>query len=265
MTVAVAAHANTTALPGSTSYAVNLPASISAGDLLVVWICTNNCAVTGTATGWTALAGATTSSTNADLYCFYKTASGSEGATATWTIAFSGSQIVSLAARVTGWAAIEASHTNTGSGSSPSAPTDSITTLTDNALVLGVEGSALFIAGAGTTATEPSGWTEYEDANAASNFRHASMAGNLQASHGSVTGLWSVSTGGDWAVSLLSISAAGVAGQTTTGRLTLGIGGTAAMSVVQVTPPAVSRNRVLNVDLTVTQYRDMSIYVTGGD
>lgn len=67
----------------STSHAVSLPASISSGDLLVVFTQSQSSA-TGSISGWSVLYQSGYLS-EGNAACFYKTATGSEGATATVT------------------------------------------------------------------------------------------------------------------------------------------------------------------------------------
>jgi len=92
--------ANTSSTAGAgTSATVNLPASIAAGELLLALINSRDPG-TGAISGWSSLAIDT--HTNAYLQLFYKTATGSEGATATWT---SSNSVQSAHAtwRISGW------------------------------------------------------------------------------------------------------------------------------------------------------------------
>lgn len=89
----------TTPQPGaSSSWTVNLPASIAAGELLLIFIFGNNSAVPSAA-GWTALSLGAFSTVN--VYCLRKTATGSEGATVTVAMTASASG-GAWATRVTG-------------------------------------------------------------------------------------------------------------------------------------------------------------------
>jgi len=78
---------NTSNSAGTTTHAVSLPASISAGDLLIVLLYLfSGSGVPGISTpsGWTSL-GTVDDSTDRRLSVFYKIASGSEGASVTVT------------------------------------------------------------------------------------------------------------------------------------------------------------------------------------
>jgi hypothetical protein len=107
-----------------TSHTVNLPASISAGDLLIIFFGF----YTGTVSvpsGWSQLGSTDANGTNILLATFYKVASGSEGSTVNVT---TGSSCKSdhTSYRITGYAAsgyIEKSSATTGTDSSPNPTT----------------------------------------------------------------------------------------------------------------------------------------------
>jgi len=116
----VAATNSSEAAGGTTSHAVNLPASISAGDLLIILFGTNFAPST-TPTDWTPFYN---SPLNAgDFASYYKVASGSEGATVTVTTT-SGSRSSSLSLRITGYQGTpEAATIATGQNNSVNHPT----------------------------------------------------------------------------------------------------------------------------------------------
>lgn len=100
----VAATATATDVVNDTNHTVNLPASISAGDLLIVvhvgsaTDATPNSALTG----WTLLRDKTIASNAGHVVAFYKIASGAEGSTATITTDLA-EDSGSCAYRITGW------------------------------------------------------------------------------------------------------------------------------------------------------------------
>lgn len=92
-----------------TSHVINLPASISAGDLLLLWFTCDGLSGTGISTpsGWT-LEESTQVATNSDLgYLFSKTATGSEGSTVTVTTTGTSQSSSAIAIRVTDWEVFE--------------------------------------------------------------------------------------------------------------------------------------------------------------
>lgn len=95
--------ATTSDQTASLSHSVNLPASIAAGETLVVVVASK--ALTGEAaiTGWTRFADvALVTGSNASLHAFWKKATGSEGATATLTFTTTSTRVAVIAYRVTG-------------------------------------------------------------------------------------------------------------------------------------------------------------------
>lgn len=115
----------TTAFPGdSTTHNVAMPASVTAGNLLITHICIRNGASFTTPTGWTPL-WSTTNSTSTHA-AFAKIADGTEGGT---TVDFSTSGSDSGAAqvyRITDWygtlAGVEVGTPATGSNTAPNPP-----------------------------------------------------------------------------------------------------------------------------------------------
>ena len=112
-----------------TTLTVNLPASISAGDYLVVAVfCHPLVASVANITvpsGWTSLLANTAVGSDGKFAIFHKVASGSEGSSVSVTVMSSGNKdaAVALAYKVTGWGGalsnIDISTVATGSGSAP--------------------------------------------------------------------------------------------------------------------------------------------------
>lgn len=105
----------------STSKTVNLPASIAAGELLVIIIATGNTA-TVSASGWTFLS-QDSNGTISTMTLGYKTATGAEGATVTVTLG-TARKFAATSYRISGWggAAPEKGTAATGSSVSPDPP-----------------------------------------------------------------------------------------------------------------------------------------------
>ncbi len=85
----------------TTSHTVNLPTSISSGDLLLIFISSTDTSPTYSASGWTFLS-SDTNSTSILVALGYKSASGSEGSTLTLTSSAS-AKCCFTAYRITGW------------------------------------------------------------------------------------------------------------------------------------------------------------------
>src|ERR1035437_2232269 len=96
----------TTVITGGTSEAVNLPASIASGDLLLIicdWSSSTFGSLTMTApSGWSTLLyeHPMPGQSNSSWAVYYKTASGSEGSTATVTIGSTASDFAAIAYRI---------------------------------------------------------------------------------------------------------------------------------------------------------------------
>lgn len=96
-----------------TTHVINLPASIAAGELLLLWFCVDKSAglTVSTPAGWTLLEDVTSSSGSTErAVLFSKTASGSEGATVNITTNNSESSSA-LAFRLSGWTNVEQQET----------------------------------------------------------------------------------------------------------------------------------------------------------
>lgn len=86
----------------TTSHDVSLPASITAGDLLMIFFNTQENPTITTPTGWTLLKTLDASGGTARLATFYKTATGSEGATVVITTSTSW-RSTHATMRISGW------------------------------------------------------------------------------------------------------------------------------------------------------------------
>lgn len=138
----------------STTQTVNLPSDITAGDLLGVLLTTRGIITSATATGWSDLGVDNNNNTSASLIFLYKTATGSEGATATFTTDASVSS-AHLSFRISGWGGTPAK----GTGA-----TGVITATPDPPSVSTANGDNLFIAiavqnGAMTVSSYPTNYS----------------------------------------------------------------------------------------------------------
>src|ERR1035437_5312650 len=86
----------------ATPITCNLPASISSGNLLLLFVDFNGAATATTPTGWSVLSGFPLISGNFHAYGWYKKATGSEGASVSVTVTASVYQ-TTASARITGW------------------------------------------------------------------------------------------------------------------------------------------------------------------
>lgn len=109
----------------TTSHTCNLPASIASGELLLLFFCHNNdtSSIT-TPSGWSVLIAETEATSDSNLSVFYKTATGSEGATVTVTVGSPGANSAHNSYRISGWLAAEAaaSFVNTSGDTTPDPP-----------------------------------------------------------------------------------------------------------------------------------------------
>lgn len=85
-----------------TSMTVNLPASISAGDLLLAFVEVRNAGTFTKPANWQDLGSQLGGSSVGKLTAFYKIADGTEGATATWTASV-GTTAIWQVIKITGW------------------------------------------------------------------------------------------------------------------------------------------------------------------
>lgn len=158
---------------------VNLPASISSGDLLLM--CAVVAATSTTFTppsGWTELYD-TGSASNINAYCAYKFASGSEGASLSWTTGgtFSWGGVTARVTGMHGSAAPEAVTGNESNTASPDPP--SVTPSWGNAVTLWIAVGMTDVNSA-TVSAYPSNYTDNQVV-AGTNARIAIAARGLQA------------------------------------------------------------------------------------
>jgi hypothetical protein len=142
---------------GTTSFVVNMPATVNAGELLFAAIGSGG-GVTATPAGWT-LAGGANQATADAIYGFYKTATGAEaGTTVTFTIGAAGraTGVVNRYSSVNGTPidVTPATGQNTGVGSTVTVP--QVVTVTDR--TYGVTMAAVNAA-VGISWTAPTGFT----------------------------------------------------------------------------------------------------------
>lgn len=95
--------------PGATSHAMNLPASIAAGDLLLMLTQHTTTATITPPAGWTLEATHYYSGSAGNLSLFTRIADGTEGATATFTLSAS-TPLSSLCARIPGGTDVETAY-----------------------------------------------------------------------------------------------------------------------------------------------------------
>lgn len=98
-----------------TSMAVNLPASVSSGDLLLAFVSVRNAGTWTVPTGWVEFASQVGGSSVGETTVFYKVADGSEGSTATWT-AGTGTSAAWQTRKVTSWHGTTPPEATTASG-----------------------------------------------------------------------------------------------------------------------------------------------------
>jgi len=137
-----------------TSMSVNLPASISSGDLLIAYEEQRNNATftSGTPAGWTALSSQQGGGSAGQMRVWYRIATGTEGSTATWTASIATTAVWHVI-KVTSWHGTAPPEDTTSSGDATSANPPSLTPSWGAA-------DTLWIALAGNTATgETTGFT----------------------------------------------------------------------------------------------------------
>ena len=108
----------------STSHAMNLPATVSAGDLLIINVSSRYGTTVTMPGGWTLLTSGTsgTGGTDRVLSIYYKTAAGTEGGTTiTVTLSISGAA-TSTAYAISGWQGTPEAATAIGSSTTPDPP-----------------------------------------------------------------------------------------------------------------------------------------------
>lgn len=162
--------ANTTAV---TTHTVSLPASIAAGDLLILFLAINQRAVSSAPSGYTQLVNTAYAGTDtAGGACYYKVADGSEGSTITFGTAVT-SRSAHLSLRITGAGTPEAAEGTADASTTVDPP---------NLTPSGGSKNYLWLAAAAlcryqTISSYPSGYTGGETRNTgtANNNGHASI------------------------------------------------------------------------------------------
>jgi hypothetical protein len=138
---------------GGTSIALNKPASVVSGDVLIAWIAARNVtSPTTVPTGWTEQKA---TNTNIAVYIDWLVAGGSEPATYTWS-GFVSTDIAGIIARYTGVDTTNVGDATFTTGTSSNSLTllaPSITTVTDGAMMLSTIGAPL-ASGNPTTAVQ---------------------------------------------------------------------------------------------------------------
>lgn len=106
----------------ATAHLVNMPATVDAGDLLLVLFANDDNATVTTPSGWTLL-GTDTNSTFLRLSIYYKSADGTEDGTTVDFVTSATEQAVAQVYRITGWDSIEGSIFDpNGSSTTPDPP-----------------------------------------------------------------------------------------------------------------------------------------------
>lgn len=185
---------------------INLPASIASGDLLLIFFaCDSTAIITAGPSGFTQLKKVHSGSgTQLDLYVYYKTATGSEGASTSLTLN-TPTHSAHVTYRVTGWTGTpEASTGVTGSGITAANP-DAITpsTGTKDYLIIAL----------GSLYPDSSSFTNYSYAN--NNVEgHVASSDKVRASTTTVTAstedppAYSLNVGADVAAVTISVQGA---------------------------------------------------------
>lgn len=159
-----------------TSMTVNLPGSISAGDLLLAWVSVRNQGTWTLPSGWTQLGQKLGGGSASQLTVFYKVATGSEGASAAWT-ASAGTTAVWQVVKVSNWHGTTTPEISAGaSGDATAANPDSLTPSwgADDSLWIALAGHAAGSAAAFTAG--PSGYSSFQNNGASSGGSACSVA-----------------------------------------------------------------------------------------
>lgn len=197
-----------------TSHTINLPASISSGDLLIVAVSMDgNTSLTWPA-GWTALSGPTNSGGDGTLEARYRIADGSEGATITITTAASEAQS-HISWRITGWHGTtppEAGTPATANNSSPDPPSVAPSWGSEDNLYIAVMGWGVSTS---NISAYPTNYSISQMTDAASNVGIAAIAiaGRELAASSDNPGTATIGSNSTWAANTLVVRPA--AGGTT--------------------------------------------------
>lgn len=159
-----------------TSMAVNLPASIASGDLLLAFVEVRNGGTWTVPSGWTQLGTQAGGGSVGKLTVFYKIADGTEGSTATWTASL-GTSAVWQVVKVTSWNGSSAPEISTGASGDVSAANPSSLTPSwgaDDTLWFAIAGHAAVSTAAWSAG--PSGYSGFLDSGASSGGAAVSLA-----------------------------------------------------------------------------------------
>ena len=194
----VAGSAVSSSVPPASTFTLNLPAGVVAGETLLASVTTEWSNVTVPA-GWTLVR---TVDGVSKQKVFSKVATGSEPASIPVTLDDTGEQTVGVVLRVQGTAGVDV-HVGT-SGESTTA-TGSLTTTVANDLLVGFQGAGLWDSTVAST-TPPSGWVEQADVMSAGLWRQASAATAGQATAGaSGTKTFTLSEAASWTLVLVAL------------------------------------------------------------
>lgn len=205
-----------------TSMSVNLPSSISAGDLLIASVETRNNATFATPpTGWTALASQQGGGSAGYLRFWYKIATGSEGSTASWTASIS-TTAVWQTFRVTSWHGTTPPEITTSNGDSSAANPPSLTPSwgTVDTLWFAIAGHAAVSAAAFTAA--PTNYSGFQNNGASSGGSAVSIANSYRQLNAASEDPGAFTAGGSnrfWAAATVAIRPAAASGVTVTPSL----------------------------------------------
>lgn len=158
-----------------TSMSVNLPASISSGDLLLAFVQTRYATSWTVPSGWNELASQVGGSSVGELTVFNRAADGTEGSTASWT-AGTGNTAAWQVLKITGWDGTTTPEVGTASGDVSTANPPLLTASWGNPenLWLAVAGNAATSATTFTAA--PSGYSGFLNVGASSGGAAVSLA-----------------------------------------------------------------------------------------
>lgn len=193
------------------SFAVNMPTTVSAGNLLIALVSSRNAATWTPPTGWTALFSQAGGSAVGQLSAFYKYAAGTEGGTTlTWGASATTTAAWQVVA-ISGSDGVSAPVYSLASGDSttnPNSPALSPAWGLNTTLWLAVVGDAA--TGSAFTAA-PSGFSGFTNVGLAAGGADAELAtATLQSSVASKTpGLWGYGSNRFWAAATIGIVPAG--------------------------------------------------------
>lgn len=193
----------------TTSHTVNLPASIAAGDLLLIIWQSSSPSVT-TPSGWNLLSPTpTTNGSNIQLIVYWKVASGSEGATQAITTG-ANTPAAHVSYRITGYQGTPEVLAATGTDTTPNPPSLSPSWGYDKTLWIAISDSARAGAAHSVSAT-PSGYSDVVSSSMdlATNTSYRLWTLRKQAEAASENpGSFTISNSLDWAAATLAIHGA---------------------------------------------------------